>query len=346
MSVKMIMTIDVEGHVGKDPIGRLIYGRCADGKNHGIDEEMDILDKYGIRGIFFVDIAEAWTAWGKQIRDVMVHIDQRGHDVGVHIHPDHMADEKRKFLHEYSHEEQYKMIKQCTEFYEEVLHKKPKAFRAGKYSADYRTLDILAQLKYEYDFSNFYGQKWCGINPPLTRQKICFYKTLMEIPVFSYKSFRFINYQRFDKLDVEIPFAEYKCVLDGIISNRREDDNEECIVVMFAHSFSLIWWRRHPDFPRYHASMAHRLKKMLEYVHNDKRFSFICLNEIKRGESVMEDSKSDSDNAVFFDMTQSRGLELKSYLFFFIRAMKVIKMRIDDKIYALHEIPGSSDIQS
>lgn len=64
MKIKMIMTVDVEGHIGRDPVGSLIYGICQNGKFHGIDEEMDIFDKYGVKGIFFVDIAEAWTAWG------------------------------------------------------------------------------------------------------------------------------------------------------------------------------------------------------------------------------------------------------------------------------------------
>lgn len=262
----------------------------------------------------------------------MKHIEERGHDVGVHIHPDHMADGRKKFLYEYSYEEQYEMIKQCTDFYEEILHKKPKAFRAGKYGADYKTLEILIRMGYEFDFSNFYGQKWCGINPPLTKQMPCSYKTLTEIPVFSYKSFHFLCYQRFDKLDVEIPFMEYKCVLDGITHKKYPDGEAECIIVMFAHSFSLLKWRRHPDSPYYHSSMADRLERMMSYVNENDAISFMCLDDLGKSLNFAGNSDANLNTDSFFDMSMTRGLRLKSYFFFFLRAMRVIKMHIDGKL--------------
>ena len=139
-----IFTVDVEGHVGSDPVGHLIYGETADGKLCGIDMLMDTIDRYKMRGLFFVDIAEAWDYGEDKIAGVLKHIEGRGHDVGVHIHPDHMADRKRLFLSEYSKEEQYEIISKCTNFYEKVLGHKPLAFRAGKYGANRETLDILA----------------------------------------------------------------------------------------------------------------------------------------------------------------------------------------------------------
>ena len=160
--MKAIFTVDVEGHVGNDPIRHLIYGETSDGKEYGIDMIMDLLDRNGIRGLFFVDIAEAWDYGEEGVCSVLRHIKDRGHDVGVHIHPDHMADKRRSFLHEYSYDEQYDIIRKCTDFYEDVLKERPEAFRAGKYGANRDTLDILARLGYAADFSQFYGQK-CNV---------------------------------------------------------------------------------------------------------------------------------------------------------------------------------------
>ena len=38
---KVIFTIDVEGHIGTDPVDKLIYGN-VDGKSYGIELIMDI----------------------------------------------------------------------------------------------------------------------------------------------------------------------------------------------------------------------------------------------------------------------------------------------------------------
>ena len=58
---KFIFTVDVEGHVGFDPVSSLIYGKIKDGRLCGIDMIMDMLNEFELTGIFFVDIAEAWS---------------------------------------------------------------------------------------------------------------------------------------------------------------------------------------------------------------------------------------------------------------------------------------------
>ena len=97
MNQKVIVTIDTEGHDGKDPISKLILGQTEKGR-YGIEYIMDILDEFDVKALFFVDFAEAWDYGEEKVRNVVDIIKKRGHHVGVHIHPDHMADNKRLFL--------------------------------------------------------------------------------------------------------------------------------------------------------------------------------------------------------------------------------------------------------
>lgn len=177
---------------------------------------MDICEQYNAKVLFFVDIAEAWSHGEQKIADVIKHIIARGHDVGVHIHPDHMADRNRPFLWQYSIKEQYDIINKCTNFYRNVTGKSPVAFRAGKYGANRDTLDILNELGYKYDFSQFYGQKWCGINPPVALFLPQRYKKIIEFPVTIFRSLKLGPIIRYDKIDAEMCKKEYRHIMNLI----------------------------------------------------------------------------------------------------------------------------------
>lgn len=49
---KVIMTVDVEGHDGSDPVTHLIMGKTVDGTSYGIGKLMDIFDYHHIKGLF------------------------------------------------------------------------------------------------------------------------------------------------------------------------------------------------------------------------------------------------------------------------------------------------------
>lgn len=314
-----IFTVDVEGHVGNAPVKHLIYGETEDGKLCGIDMLMDVLDRYKIRGLFFVDIAEVWDYGEQEIGDVLQHIKERGHDVGVHIHPDHMADKSRLFLSEYNREEQFDIIKKCTDFYECVLGERPIAFRAGKYGANRETLEILAEFGFKADFSEFYGQKWCHIDPPVAKVNVQRIDNgLIEIPVTSYISLDVGFYSRYDKMDCGQPISEFKTVFDELKKNKND------IAVLFAHSFSLIDWRRTPNKPRFQKGMKDRLEAQLEYIKSKKEVVNLDIH----------DAIKIFSNAQCGDMKSESFVKLKGIMplyWFAIRAQNVLKTKIDIK---------------
>lgn len=272
-----LVSIDTEAPVGTNAVQHMIYGVTKDGQ-YGINHIMDILDRYRIKGLFFVDIAEAWHYGENEIKQVLLDIDSRGHDIGVHIHPDHMADSNRRFLWEYSYEEQFQIIKKCTDFYTTVLNRKPISFRAGRYGADNNTIHILSELGYKYDMSMYYGMtKRCKISD--NYQTINAMKELpdgvIEVPVTVYKSFDKFGYKRFDKLDESLPFGEFKHLVQEIIKK-----GSVSVGSFFMHSFSFIDWRSNPDSPQYNSKSNDRIIKMIETIINDGRCTFISESDL------------------------------------------------------------------
>lgn len=283
MAQKVLVSIDTEGPAGTDPIEKMIYGKTADGKEYGIRYLMDLFSERNIRGLFFVDIPEIADHGETKIEQVLKDIDAKGHDVGVHVHPDHMADINRRYLWQYSKGEQYEIIARCTDFYEKVLKKQPLSFRAGRYGADNNTLEILDDLGYRYDMSEFYASRYCKITPPVTWNRIvmCGKNGLKEVPVTTFRSLSTPFYSRNDQIDSGNMPSEFRRNIDAIISLDQVD-----VVSMFFHSFQFLDWRKHPDSPLFSnrrwkksiMNLDYLLSKDVEFI-SEKDLDSINLNE-------------------------------------------------------------------
>lgn len=312
----VLVSIDTEGPTGADPIKHMIYGETSDGTKCGIDMLMDIFDKYHVKGLFFVDLAEAWDYGQSQMLEVIDHIKERGHDVGMHIHPDHMADKERRYLWQYSFKEQQEIIGKCTDLFQNTFHEHPLYFRAGRYGAENITLDIISELGYKYDFSEFYHHKGCHIEPEITCNKVVKYKDIVEIPVSSYKSFDRLGYSRFDKLDISLPQREFIQV-----ANLMKADSSVDIISFFLHSFSLLKWRTQVDSPAYIESERRKLETTLKYM-KDKHYKFISAEELNNI------AKPFDGNIMPTNYSRMKG----STIFFMHRALDVIKMRLQNNV--------------
>ena len=157
-----------------------------------------------------------------------------------------MADPERRYLWQYTREEQYEIIARCTEFYERVLKKPPLSFRAGRYGADNNTLSVLDELGYKYDMSEFYASRYCKISPPVTWNRIveCGSNGLKEVPVTTFRSFSTPFYSRNDQIDSGRIPGEFRKYTEEILRTGTVD-----VVSLFFHSFQFIDWRRDPDAP-------------------------------------------------------------------------------------------------
>src|SRR6478609_6242763 len=68
-------------------IDRDIYGNTPSG-SYGISYQMDVLDRHGLKGVFFVEPLFAEVAGRDRLRAIVAEIQGRGHEVQVHIHPE------------------------------------------------------------------------------------------------------------------------------------------------------------------------------------------------------------------------------------------------------------------
>lgn len=144
---------------------RAIAGRVSDGEA-GIFYQMDVLERHGCKGVFFVDPLPA-LAWGTQaIADVVGPIVARGHDVQLHCHTewleiagpanplgsrigDNMAD--------FTLAEQMAILAVARDILIAAGAPPPVAFRAGNYGANDDTLRALAGVGLAYDTSHAPG---------------------------------------------------------------------------------------------------------------------------------------------------------------------------------------------
>ena len=310
MRQKVLVSVDTEGPAGKMPVEKMIYGQARDGREYGISFLMNLFERNDIKALFFVDIPEIADRGENKIAEVMHHISERGHDVGVHVHPDHMADSNRRYLWEYTADEQYEIIARCTDFYEKTLKKPPLSFRAGRYGANNDTLDVLEKLGYRYDMSEFYASRYCKINPPVTWNRIvqCGDRQLKEVPVTTVKSFSVPFYSRNDQIDSGRLPGEFRRFMSEIIETSAVD-----VVSMFFHSFQFLDWRINPDSPKFSDRKLNNVIKNLQYL-KEQNVRFISENELANIEENQEDKLGAVDT--------SKGL--MAYYFFTIRAAQVL----------------------
>ena len=189
----------------------------------------------------------------------------------------------------------------------------PKSFRAGKYGANHDTLDILCELGYQYDFSEFYHQKWCGINPPITINAPCKYKTLTEFPVTMHQSVHVGPLVREDKLDIEqMTAGELRYGLTQIV--RAPFD---MVTTLFFHSFSLLKWRDRPDAPEKNKKNLEKLQSAVKAVAENKDMRFITEADL---DSV---TVADDEQAMKSDIKWQN--QFKGIVFTYIKALKIAK---------------------
>jgi len=275
--IYVLVTVDVEAHRGCNPVEEWIYGRYK-GEEYGISKIMDICDQCGVKSTFFIDVPEVWS-WGQSvIQEVGRKILERGHDLQLHVHPDHITKEPRLFLWEYNYREQKEIIKKSVQEFEILWGRRPIAFRAGKYGANYDTLDLLSEIGVKTDFSMHYNNRWCGLNgPPLTINRLKRYKDIVEFPVTVFKSFDFFGIQRFDSISMDGTYLyEFEKIFQEIVSNKKPT-----VVVLMLHSFSFVKRNRDGNLTGINRQALIRVEKMLKYLAIQKDLKLVRISDME-----------------------------------------------------------------
>lgn len=156
-----------------DNFASSILGRTSAG-DFGIVYQMERLDAFGLKGVFFVDPIVALVAGADMVRRIVDPILEAGHDVQLHAHTEwlehapHGPTDGRggQNMADFGVEDQVRILDYGIETLVGAGAPMPVAFRAGNYGANDDTLVALAQVGIRYDssYSPDYGGSVCAIS--------------------------------------------------------------------------------------------------------------------------------------------------------------------------------------
>lgn len=139
----------------------------------GIFWQMDVLERRGLKAVFFVDPMPALVHGPEAIARIVQPIVARGHEVQLHIHSEWLEWAKDppivargQNIGDFSRDDQRILIGTARELLIAAGAPSPTAFRAGNYGANDDTLAVLAELGIAWDasFNGAYAGAPCRIS--------------------------------------------------------------------------------------------------------------------------------------------------------------------------------------
>ena len=176
------LTIDTEYAAGLAARGRAEnFARSivceAPAGSVGVFHQMRLMDRHGLKGVFFVDPMPA-LLWGRgAIEDVVGPIVAAGHEVQLHCHTEwlELAGAANPFgktgqnIADFTFEDQCAILAWARDTLVAAGAPPPVAFRAGNYGANDDTLRALAEIGLKYDSSHTPGIERGASRISLTR---------------------------------------------------------------------------------------------------------------------------------------------------------------------------------
>jgi peptidoglycan/xylan/chitin deacetylase (PgdA/CDA1 family) len=156
MNQRVMLTIDIEAHRSLDEWDRAHSGSV-----------WKLFDRLRGRApaTCFLDVGSAAT-WGEgMLREIAQQARSDGHELGLHLHPHHYADQARWWLSQYSLDEQRVLLDRAANDFIRITGEPPRSFRAGGFGVDDNTIAALKQLGISTDLSFAFGQAGCHISP-------------------------------------------------------------------------------------------------------------------------------------------------------------------------------------
>jgi peptidoglycan/xylan/chitin deacetylase (PgdA/CDA1 family) len=182
--VDVFITVDVECSMGGAwdnpavmpvPAIRAVLGEI-DGRYFGTPLIMDVLERYALKGVFFVEVFASRNVDSQELAAGFRQIVDRAHDIQLHLHPTHFyysqvrtgaiplnaLPAKMDLLGSHPIPTQRELLRLGKAMFTELTGRTPIAFRAGNYGASKATLEVLFELGFGYDSS--YNAAYLGTN--------------------------------------------------------------------------------------------------------------------------------------------------------------------------------------
>jgi peptidoglycan/xylan/chitin deacetylase (PgdA/CDA1 family) len=264
----VVFTIDVESN----EVVRLPFQTdmvCTDGTPCGLSEISRLLRERGWSGVFFLNVYEH-RRWGESaLRRIAVALRDDGHEVALHTHPQWSYDPGRTAMHEYTLDEQTRIIREGVRTLEAWTGQPVVAHRAGAYTADAQTLEALTRNGIPIDSSYFWQHPGGRLGSVGLARNLPSHAGVREIPVTVYERAErpallsgvapLVSIRKLDP-DWFRNSVEARAALDGLVAARVP------VLVVFLHSFSFISAARQggPFLSNDHSKAMFRV--VLDYV--------------------------------------------------------------------------------
>ncbi|WP_420145749.1 polysaccharide deacetylase family protein [Sphingobium sp.] len=196
----LLITVDTElssslhqrGMGLDDNVDRSIWAR-AQGGAFGIGWQMDLLDRHGLKGVFFLDPLPALVHGADFLKPVVGEIVGRGHEVQMHIHTEWLAPapaspvggRRGRNIGDFTLDDQVTLLGLAKSLLENAGAPVITAFRAGNFGANDDTLRALSQLGVRWDSSvnPAYLGRECTISADPARIGAFRHHGTIELPV-------------------------------------------------------------------------------------------------------------------------------------------------------------------
>lgn len=229
--MKLLITIDVELSSHPHTIG--ITGHI-NGRRYGIHRIMDILEQYQAKGIFFVDVYGYVRSGKTFMEQICCEIQERGHELALHTHPNNYYGEKKSKMTDLSYSEQERFIREGKDIIFEWTGVEVISHRAGNWAANEDTLKALDVNGFLYDFSAFYGYPCCKLSP--SRKYGVSANSLREIPPSIFEMAGVGIFKKYQIADVN------SCMFTELKLHLRKAQKVSNLFVLVLHSFSFLGW--------------------------------------------------------------------------------------------------------
>ncbi|HEY8814168.1 MAG TPA: hypothetical protein VIP57_03585 [Candidatus Dormibacteraeota bacterium] len=163
----LMFTVDTECSVLRQPrpsldrvVDELIFGDFGDGSPPGgIGLQMDLLEHFGFRGTFFVDVLMEFEYGRRALERTVEAIAGRGHEVELHVHPEHLEWSSDRRVAEIARggmgdaDVFRRVLDLSVDLFERRLGRRPVAYRAGAFRIADAHFPVLEEFDIRIDSS-------------------------------------------------------------------------------------------------------------------------------------------------------------------------------------------------
>ena len=270
----VLLTVDTEADIYKGqivPLEKMVYCRI-NGIDYGIHRMMDLADRFNVTMTFFVSVFEHRRMGIEPVMKVCKDIDQRGHEVQLHTHPN--WNYSHRFMWGYPLEKQIELIREGKEIIYKCIGRNPIAHRAGGFGANEETLIALNENDIKVDSTFLYGQYSRLNHSKLQPNNVSRFNGVLEIPVTVFNQFKIGSIHPKRPFDINAnSFSELKFVLNSARKLGLP------FVNLLMHSFSFVHFGKDKQNFRPNNHDLKKFEKLLHYINEQGGFEVIGIGE-------------------------------------------------------------------